>query len=138
MTVMNQVSRYHPLLVLLHWLLAFLIIGALYFGSVVLAHTSNASPAKIEMLQKHMSAGAVILVLMLVRLLVRRRSRHPASASAGNPWLDRLAWFSHRLLYLAVFGQAASGAIMALQTDLPDIVFGHGGALPPDFWAFPV
>lgn len=135
---MDKVSRYHPSLVLLHWLLAFLIIGALFFGSAIMAHTSNADPAKIEMLQKHLGAGAAILVLMLVRLLVRRRTLHPASASAGNPSLDRLAWISHRLLYVAVLGQAGSGAIMALQTGLPDIVFGHHGALPADFWALPI
>ncbi len=135
---MTNVSRYHPLLVLLHWLLAFLIIGALFFGAAVLAHTSNANPAKIEMLQKHMGAGIAILVLMLVRLLVRSRTAHPASASTGNPWLDRLAWLSHRLLYVAVLGQAGSGLIMALQTRLPQIIYGHQGSLPADFWAFPV
>jgi cytochrome b561 len=134
----NNVSRYHPLLVLLHWLLAFLIIGALFFGATVLAHTSNAYPAKIEMLQKHMGAGVVILVLMLVRLLVRNRTTHPISASAGNPWLDRLAWISHRLLYVAVLGQAGSGIIMALQVRLPQIVCGHHGTLPADFWAYPI
>ncbi len=135
---MNHVSRYHPLLVLLHWLLAFLIIGTLFFGAAILAHTPNANPAKIEMLQKHMGAGAAVLVLMLVRLLVRSRTAHPPGASAGNPWLDRLAWASHRLLYVAVLGQAASGALMALQTRLPQIVYAGLGSLPADFWAFPV
>lgn len=135
---MNYVSRYHPLLVLLHWLLALLIIGALFFGAAIMAHTPNTSPAKIEMLQKHMGAGAAILVLMLVRLLVRSRTAHPPGASAGNPWLDRLAWASHRLLYVAVLGQAASGALMALETRLPAVVYAHEGSLPADFWAFPV
>jgi cytochrome b561 len=132
------VSRYHPLLVVLHWLLAFLIIGALWFGATVLAHTSNSNPAKIEMLQKHMGAGAAILLLMIVRLLVRARTAHPLTASAGNPALDRIAWFSHRLLYVAVLGQAASGVLMAIQTRLPQVAYEHQGHLPPSFWAFPV
>ena len=140
---MNQVTRfhvtrYHPLLVLLHWLLAFLIVGALYFATVTLAHTSNANPAKLGMLQKHMGAGTAILALMLLRLFVRGRTDHPPKPSAGNPWLDRLAWVSHRALYVAVFGQIASGLIMAFQTDLLTVVFGHRGALPADFWAFPI
>ena len=135
---MNHVTRYHPLLVLLHWLSAFLIIGALFFGATVLAHTSNANPAKIEMLQKHMGAGVAILVLVLVRLLVRNRTEHPPSTSAGNPWLDRLAWVSHRLLYVAVLGQAGSGLVMALQTRLPQVLFVYQGGLPGDFWAFPI
>ena len=33
---------------------------------------------------------------------------------------------------------AGSGIVMALQTGLPTIVFGGGGALPVDFWVFPV
>jgi cytochrome b561 len=135
---MNHVTRYHPLLVLLHWLLAFLIMGALFFGATVLARTSNANPAKVEMLQKHMGAGVAILVLVLVRLLVRSRTEHPPSASAGNSWLDRLAWVSHRFLYVAVLGQAGSGLVMALQTRLPQVLFGHQGGLPEDFWAFPI
>ena len=135
---MKNVSRYHPLLVVLHWLLAFLIIGALFFGATVMAHTSNANPAKIEMLQKHMGAGMAILFLMLARLFVRSRSAHPASASAGNAWLDRLAWLSHRLLYAAVFGQALSGLFMALQTHLPQAIYLHEGSLPTSFWAFPI
>jgi cytochrome b561 len=135
---MDKVTRYHPMLVLLHWLLAFLIIGALYFGSTVLAHTSNVDPTKIDMVRVHATAGTAILVLMLGRLLVRSRSVHPPSASAGHPWLDRLAWYSHRLLYVAVLGQAISGLIMAFETNLWQVVYGHRGALPPDFWAYPL
>jgi len=52
--------------------------------------------------------------------------------------LDRLASTSHRLFYVAVLGMAGSGIFMALQTGLPAIAFGSGGALPADFWAFPV
>jgi cytochrome b561 len=84
-----------------------------------------------------MIGGALILVLMLARLVLRLRTEHPPLASARHPALDRLAWVSHRLLYAAVLGQAASGLIMALQTGLPWIVFG-GGALPADFWAYPI
>src|SRR5262249_37691270 len=98
----------------------------------------NANPAKLDMLQTHMSAGTAILALMLLRLVVRSRSAHPPTPSAGNPWLDRLAWLSHRLLYIAVFGQIASGLIMAYQTHLLNVRFRHRGALPADFWAFPI
>ncbi|HYS85465.1 MAG TPA: cytochrome b/b6 domain-containing protein, partial [Bradyrhizobium sp.] len=37
----------------------------------------------------------------------------------------------------ALFGQALSGLVMALQTGLPGIVFG-GGTLPADFWVYPM
>jgi cytochrome b561 len=134
---MTQVSRYHPLLAALHWILAALIMAALALGVLVMARIPNASAMKFEALRSHMLGGTLILVLMLVRLVVRMRTRHPAAASAGHPLLDRLAWTSHRLLYVAVLGLTTSGWLMALQTGLPGILFG-GGTLPADFWVYPI
>ncbi len=133
---MDQVSRYHPLLVALHWVLALLIIAALALGALVMVKIPNADPMKIEALRSHMSGGVLILILMLVRLFVRMRTRHPAPATAGNPLLDRIAWLSHRMFYVAVLGMAGSGLVMALQARLFGIVFGGHGSLPPDFWVF--
>jgi cytochrome b561 len=124
-------------LVALHWILAVLIIAALALGALVMVKIPNSDPMKVEALRSHMIGGTLILVLMLARLVVRARSRHPPIPSAGHPLLDRLAWASHRMLYVAVLGQAISGLIMALQTDLPGIVFG-GGTLPADFWIYPI
>jgi cytochrome b561 len=133
-----QVSRYHPLLVTLHWLLAALIVAALALGALVMVKIPNSDPMKIEALREHMMGGGLIVTLMLIRLFVRTRTQHPAPASTGNPILDRLAWISHRLFYVAVLGMAGSGIFMALQTGLPGIVFGGDGVLPADFWVFPV
>jgi cytochrome b561 len=135
---MSQVTRYHPLLVALHWVLAVLIIAALALGALVMVRIPNSDPMKLEALRSHMGGGMLILLLMLVRLVVRMRTQHPATASTGNPTLDWLAWASHRLFYVAVLGMAGSGLFMALQTGLPNILFGSGGALPADFWVFPV
>ena len=134
---MNLVTRYHPILVVLHWILAFLIIAALGLGAVVMVKIPNTDPMKYEALRSHMLGGLAIVVLMLVRLIVRSRTQHPAAASTGSPGLDRLAKISHRVLYIAVFGMGVSGLIMALQTDLPHILF-VGGNLPADFWIYPV
>jgi cytochrome b561 len=75
---------------------------------------------------------------MLIRLLIRVRSAHPAPASAGHPLLDWLAWASHRLFYVTVIAMAGSGILMALQTGLFDTVFFGHGQLPADFWVYPV
>jgi len=133
---MSQVSRYHPLLVALHWLLALVIITALALGALVLVKIPNSDPTKIAGLRQHMTAGGLILTLMLVRLLVRTRTSHPAPASSGNALLNKLAWVSHRLFYPLVFMMVGSGVIMALEAHLPAIVFGGHGSLPPDFWVF--
>jgi cytochrome b561 len=133
-----SVMRYHPLLVALHWLLAAFILAALALGALVMVRIPNSSPMKLEALRSHMLGGALILFLMLVRLVVRVRTDRPPDASAGNPALDRLAWWSHRLLYAAVLAMALSGIAMAVQTRLPWIIFAHQGHLPRDFWAFPI
>ena len=134
---MTLVSRYHPLLVALHWILAVLIVAALALGALVMVKIPNTDPMKVEALRSHMIGGGLILVLMLVRLFVRIRTDHPAPPSTGVGVLDRLAWVSHRMLYGAVLGLAISGLIMALQTGLPGILFG-GGTLPADFWVYPI
>ena len=135
---MRQVSRYHPLLVTLHWLLAVLIIAALALGALVMAKLPNTDPMKYEALRSHMAGGGLILALMLVRLLVRTRSAHPSAASTGHALLDKVAWASHRLFYVLVVAQALSGLTVALQADLFRIVYGGEGTLPPDLWVYPV
>jgi cytochrome b561 len=134
---MQSVSRYQPLLVILHWLMALMVPIALAGGALVLVKIPNSDPSKIEALRQHMAAGILLLTLMLIRLVVRVRMAHPARASTGNSLLDSVAWLSHRLIYALVLGQAGSGIYLALQADLPDIVLGGHGALPPDFWDFP-
>jgi cytochrome b561 len=135
---MQGVARYHPFLVVIHWFLAVLIVAALALGALVMVKIPNSDPMKIEAVRSHMIGGSLILVLMLVRLFVRVGTAHPLAATTGNSTLDRIAWFSHRLPYVLVLGQAGSGLFMALQAGLPDIVFGGNGTLPADFWVFPV
>jgi cytochrome b561 len=132
------IRKYHPALVTLHWLLAFLIIAALFLGAVIMVRISNSNPMKMEALRNHGIAGVLILVLTLARLTVRERTDRPPDATTHNPWLDRLAWWSHRLLYVAVLGMALSGAFMAYQANLVPILFEHEGRLPASFWVYPV
>lgn len=135
---MERVSKYHPLLVALHWLLAVLLTVALAGGALVLVKIPNTDPAKVQALAQHLAGGILLLVLMLIRLVVRVRTTHPARASTGNPGLDRVAWLSHRLLYVLLLCQAGSGLTLAFQSGLLGIVLGGHGALPPDFWVFPM
>jgi cytochrome b561 len=132
------VERYHPVLVALHWALALLIIFDLGIASLVLVHIPNDATMKIEGLRSHMIGGLLILTFMLVRLAVRGATAKPADAPTGSAFLDRVAWWSHRLLYAVVFGMVASGLIMGLQAHVPDVVFFGRGQLPADFWVYPL
>jgi cytochrome b561 len=102
-------SRYHAVLVGLHWLVALMIIGLLCLGFFVLADMPNSDPKKLDILVWHMSGGMFVLVLMILRLIIRRWSARPATATTGSPRLDRLASVAHRSLYVIVFLMIASG-----------------------------
>lgn len=133
---MTQVSRYHPLLVVLHWLLAALVPTALALGTFVMAKVPNSDPMKLDALRGHMAGGLLILTLMLVRLVIRFRTQHPARASTGSTAFDALAWVSHRLLYIAVIGIAAVGLSLAIETGILGILAGERPQIPADFWDY--
>ena len=134
---MKQVSRYHPALVALHWMLAVIIIAALALGALVMVRIPNTSPMKLEALRSHMTGGMLILILMSVRFVLRQVTTLPAPAPTGNAVLDGLGWLSHRGFYLAVFAQVITGLVMAFQANLPEVLFLGHGHLPADFWTYP-
>ncbi|MBU2992422.1 cytochrome b/b6 domain-containing protein [Octadecabacter sp. 1_MG-2023] len=130
-------TRYHPALVVLHWLLALMIIAGLIMGSQVLSETANDDPFKLTALRMHMTMGLVILGLMVIRLVIRLRSAKPPHADIGNGLLNKGAQAAHWVFYLLVFALCASGIAMAKMAGLPDIVFGGSGApLPESFFEF--
>lgn len=133
-----RVSRYHPLLVALHWLLAVLIIGALCVGFFWLAAMPNTDAEKIAVLRLHMAGGMLILALMVIRLAVRFSTSRPVDATTGSPSLDRLAPLAHYALYLLVILMVATGYSTGILAGLPAIVFGGSGdPLPASFDVYP-
>jgi cytochrome b561 len=135
---MTQASRYHPLLVTLHWLLAVLIIAMLIAGFFVLAAMPNSEPQKIEILRVHMSVGMLILALMVVRFVVRMLTAKPPAATIGSALLDRIARAVHFGFYLLVLLMVATGYATAILAGLNRSVFQHSGdPLPASFETYP-
>lgn len=134
---MNAVTRYHPLLVALHWLLAVLVVVMLAMGMVVLQGLPNSAPDKLNALRGHMVVGCVILLLMVLRVAARLRFGRPAPAPTCHAALDRLAALAHTALYLLVFAMAFSGIGIALAADLPQVLFAGSGVLPSSFAGLP-
>ncbi len=127
-------KRYHPALVSLHWLLAILIIVALFMGSNILTQIPNDNPEKLFALKMHMISGFVILVLMIVRVIVRNVTEKPPQADAGSDAKNKGGVIAHYALYILVFAMVGSGIGTAIMAGLPDIVFNNSGvALPTNF-----
>jgi cytochrome b561 len=128
-------SRYQPVLVALHWLLALMIIGLLCLGFFVLAKMPNTDPSKLEILVWHMTGGMFVLILMILRFIIRARSARPATATTGSPLLDRLASIAHYGLYVIVFLMIASG--WSTGWLIRGVFQRRGEALPNNFAVFP-
>jgi len=77
-------NKYHPALVILHWILVPAIIIALVMGGNVLSEIPNDSPEKVGALKGHMIVGLAILGLTLIRFIIRLRTDKPAHADIGN------------------------------------------------------
>jgi cytochrome b561 len=123
-------SRYQPVLVALHWLLALMIIGLLCLGFFVLDDMPSTDPMKLKILVWHMSGGIFVLLLMILRLIIRMRSARPAPMTTGFPLLDRLASMAHYSFYVIVFLMVASGWTTGW---FVRAAFQPNGVLPSDF-----
>ena len=128
-------SRYQPVLVALHWLLALMIIGLLCLGFFVLADMPNTDPKKLDILVWHMAGGMFVLALMILRLIIRRWSARPATATTGSPRLDRLASIAHQSFYVIVFLMIATGWTTGWL--ISGVFQPNGGSLPDSFAVFP-
>ena len=103
------VRRYHPVLVVLHWLLAFLIIAQLAGGYFVVSRMLNADPAKLGVLKIHMLIGMAVFLLMLIRFFVRLFTAHPPPSAEQQQGIGRLRSPVHWLFYMLVLLMVGSG-----------------------------
>jgi cytochrome b561 len=130
-------QRYNRLQIILHWASAVLVLLSLVFGTFILKHLPN-DAGKIASLRVHMIAGGIIGLLIVARLVTRFKTPQPERMRTGNSFLDRLAILNHGAMYVGVIGMVSSGIAIAIQADLPAIVFGPSGSgLPMDFWQYP-
>lgn len=135
---MKLVSRYHWLIVLLHWLLAFYITATLVGGFLIMAPMANTDPEKKIVLLYHMSFGMGIAGVMLLRLVLRVFTAKPAEVTTGHATLDRLVSYAHYTFYLLILLMAGTGLTTAILAGLNRSVFqGTGEPLPADFAAYP-
>ena len=167
-------KRYHPALIVLHWLIAILIFGAFFLGGENEGGRERFPPGQgnfpqpgaqsqpgnppqnfdsdeapqpglpqgsfppqggnqsiFSMIGLHMILGIIILVLLVIRLLVRWRTKHPEWQSAGNKFFDWVGNLTHFGLYVLTFGMAITGIMLADQRGMLARVFGIGSTPTP-------
>jgi len=114
---MNTPDRYNPVMVVLHWLTVILILGA----GLLSDSEGGSSPINI-----HMILGALLLLVLVIRLIVRFATRRPEWANTGNPFLNKLGEFVHLGLYFFAFYILVLGGLIASQRNLVGYMLGTG------------
>lgn len=125
MALGNSESRYGLVTRVLHWGIAFAVIGALVAGTWLAK--SEPSLAKVPYYATHKSVGITILALIVLRILWHRVSPTPNVADHG--WQTTLARSVHRVFYLLLLAMPLSGWIASSATGI-DTVFFNTFTLP--------
>jgi len=115
---MNTTKRYHPIMVVLHWLTVVLILGS---GFLADSEGGGSSPIDI-----HMILGALLLVTLILRLIVRFATKRPEWANTGSQFLNKLGELVHVGLYFFAFSILVFGGLIASKRNLFSYVLGTG------------
>ena len=108
--LLTTTSRYNRVAILLHWLIAFLIIGQLIGGKVMMA--LDFSDFKVSLYQWHKAFGITILTLAVLRLLWRLTHRAPALPADIPGWQKTASHISHAVLYGFMIGVPLLGWLL--------------------------
>jgi len=120
-TISTQSTRYTPIAMAFHWLLAVAIVISLGVGLYMVELPF--SPSRLKLYNWHKWAGVTILVLSALRLLWRLTHRPPADLPAPA-WQNKAAHITHGLLYLLFFAVPLSGWAYSSAAGFPIVWFG--------------
>jgi cytochrome b561 len=121
-----MVTRYNPLAIILHWVMAiafFLMLGS----GLAMENLEIAPSLKFNLFQWHKSLGVLLLCTFFVRLAVRLFAEKPALPDAFSPREKKFARWGHRALYFWMIALPLTGwfIVSASVIGLPTIVFGQ-------------
>ncbi|WP_044872944.1 cytochrome b/b6 domain-containing protein [Pseudomonas sp. LFM046] len=124
---MNTPTHFTPLLRVLHWLMAILLLAMLFIG---VSMVGDLSPRHDALVALHKPLGLILLVLALVRLAVRMAWTTPPLPSDMPNWQQHAARLSHVLLYALMIAQPLVGWSMQAAGGYP-LVLHDSLVLPP-------
>ena len=119
---MRDATRYTPVAISLHWLIALLIFAGWGLGFYM--SDLPLSPAKLRYYSWHKWMGVTTFILVILR--VGWLATHPAPSlpRAMPPWQTRTARVTHLVLYLLMFVIPLSGWLMSSAKGVPTVYFG--------------
>ena len=130
---MTDTPRYTAVAITLHWILAVLLLGMVFFGWYMedLREGLFAGTVPLEEVQQaynlHKTTGMAILVLSLIRLAWRLTHKTPGMPEGMKPWEKLAAHAVHWAFYVLMIGMPIMGWISASASELPLLLRrGHG------------
>ena len=128
MSTSNTASRYHPLIIGLHWFM-FLLLVAVYVTMEFRGIFPKGSEPRELMKTLHFMLGISVLILVVIRLGVRLSSRTPAIIPAPRSLENLLAKIMHVSLYAFMLFMPIAGWVI-LSAEGHGVPF-FGLELPP-------
>jgi cytochrome b561 len=117
---MTEVKQFTVLSRVLHWLTAVLVFTALFVGFVMV----NSVGSYAELILVHTTLGALILLVMVVRVINRLRHHPPAWPPTIGSVEGKIVGLSEKLLYALLLLQPLVGWAMLSAAGEPVVVFG--------------
>ncbi|MGF7160556.1 cytochrome b561 [Rhodoligotrophos appendicifer] len=97
----TEVTGYHPLHKVLHWLTALIVLTTIPMGLIMIRLEGGST--QNTLFDLHRSFGVMVLALTILRLAVRGIVGAPGIERTIEPWQRQLASVVHGLLYMLLF-----------------------------------
>ena len=124
-------SRFHPALVILHWVIALLVIFSLIWGRFWVGHLSDDIDNKATIIKIHIGAGFTIFYLMIARVVFKKLKGSPAPVDVNAIKTNKLSKLVHFFLYVVIFSVCISGIVTAFIYGLLPSLFVDSDFLMP-------
>ena len=121
----NTEARFGAVAILLHWSMAFLIIGLAALGLYMVALPDvGFNTRKIMLILFHKEVGLSVLALLAARLAWRLTHVLPQLAAHLPDWQKIVARFVHLCFYALMFALPMTGWLMSSAAGIPVSFFG--------------
>ena len=130
MNSQSSLGQYLPIIQLLHWVMAGMLVYLLFFSEFEHMQAEEATKQMVF----HSGIGLLIPVLGLLRLTIRKLQQPELPPLAGPEWQHKAAELVHRAFYALFFLVPLAGIVLGAVTTYPVVAFGivDIGALAPD------
>jgi len=120
--IKNNDRQYGVVAKIFHWLLFVLLTFSIIAGNIMVNMPKGAE--KWEAIAMHKSFGAVILMLVFLRLLWRLINTQPKEEVGAPVIQNKMASAMHYVLYALMFAQPFTGMLMSQAAGYPVSFFG--------------